>query len=390
MKLLKIKTSGIPLVSDGTEISFMAQQRVAMDERDSLQNLFSNIYVQRVTAFIGINASGKTTLLRLISFVISMLDNEPVNKIAFSDILLGQDLSSSAVIETYFYFEDTVYKLETRIGKMRANKNEKVRYVIEAEKLWAKNISSVKSKRALYDFDESMAIKVRTNSEEYLLDDVSIMIAWNREHGVSMPLYDTSAQTDVNWLGQAMDYPHELLELLDSHVEYLKCIPKGNGYDIRLRFKGSTDDIAMSRVSDINRYLSSGTVKGLNVFMQALYAMKSGGYLIVDELENHFNHELAATLMRFFMDRKINRHGAVLIFSTHYPEILDEFERNDNVYIVRNENGINAENLASALKRNDIKKSDAYQSNFLGGTAPAYESYIGFKDYLQKHMEESE
>lgn len=75
---------------------------------------------------------------------------------------------------------------------------------------------------------------------------------------------------------------------------------------------------------------------------------------------------------------------AVLIFSTHYSELLDEFERNDNIYIVRNRAGITAENLSRILKRNDIKKSEAYQSGFLEGTVPMYEAYMDLKKVLLK------
>ena len=46
------------------------------------------------------------------------------------------------------------------------------------------------------------------------------------------------------------------------------------------------------------------------------------------------------------------------------------------ICIVRNRNGITSENLSYILKRNDIKKSDAYQSGFLEGTTPAYEAYM--------------
>ncbi len=51
--------------------------------------------------------------------------------------------------------------------------------------------------------------------------------------------------------------------------------------------------------------------------------------------------------------------------SLHYPELLDEYDRNDSIFITRNRNGITVENLTNILKRNDIKKSDAYQSGFL-------------------------
>ena len=110
--------------------------------------------------------------------------------------------------------------------------------------------------------------------------------------------------------------------------------------------------------------------------------LQNGGYIVVDEIENHFNKEIVTTLMRFFMDSKLNKNGGTLIFSTHYPELLDEYDRNDSIYITRNRNGITAENLSSILKRNDIKKSDAYQSGFLEGTTPMYEAYMRLKKSL--------
>ena len=60
--------------------------------------------------------------------------------------------------------------------------------------------------------------------------------------------------------------------------------------------------------------------------------------------------------LRFFMDNRLNKNGGTLIFTTHYPELLDEYDRNDGICIVRNRNGITAENLSHILKRNDIKK----------------------------------
>ena len=51
----------------------------------------------------------------------------------------------------------------------------------------------------------------------------------------------------------------------------------------------------------------------------------------------------------------------------------------DRIFITRNRDGITAENLSNILKRNDIKKSDAYQSGFLEGTTPTYEAYMQLK-----------
>lgn len=48
--------------------------------------------------------------------------------------------------------------------------------------------------------------------------------------------------------------------------------------------------------------------------MGAVFTFAEGGYLFVDELENHFNREIVSTLIRFFMDNKVNKKGATLIF----------------------------------------------------------------------------
>ncbi len=41
--------------------------------------------------------------------------------------------------------------------------------------------------------------------------------------------------------------------------------------------------------------------------MSAAFSFVEGGYLIIDEIENHFNREIVATLIRFFMDEKVIR-----------------------------------------------------------------------------------
>lgn len=56
------------------------------------------------------------------------------------------------------------------------------------------------------------------------------------------------------------------------------------------------------------------------------------------------------------MDEKVNKRGATLIYSTHYVELLDELDRNDGIYVTKNNDGISIQKLHHILKRNDIKK----------------------------------
>ena len=178
----------------------------------------------------------------------------------------------------------------------------------------------------------------------------------------------------------------EVIAFLDPTIEKLCFEQMENKSFIHLKFKGE-DEIVLNNAMDLEQYLSSGTIKGIITFSLVKEVLQSGGYILVDEIENHFNKEIVTTLVRFFMDSRFNKKGGTLIFTTHYPELLDEYDRNDGIYIVRNRNGIMADNLSNILTRNDIKKSDAYQSGFLEGTTPAYEAYIRLKKSLAASIE---
>ena len=42
----------------------------------------------------------------------------------------------------------------------------------------------------------------------------------------------------------------------------------------------------------------------------------------------------------------------------------------------------------SILKRNDIKKSEAYESGFLEGTVPMYDAYMNLKKSIIRSLKE--
>lgn len=381
MKILKIEVNGLPNFENKLEICFMAQQRVSADDKEKLVNVFSNIYVNKVVSFVGINASGKTTILITISFVMKMLNNQSINNIQSRVILNDMGEDDQVVITTFFYDGSNVNKLETYIGKEISEMDGSERFVIRDEILWSKGTSKVESKKNIFQFSDGDLKKKRDKEEQYLMDDISIIVAENKKRNSSIFIRDMLEWTDYNIINVLGRFPRELLRFLDPSIEYLECTFKEKKVDIRLKFYGK-DEVVINSTKILENYLSSGTIKGLGVFMSAIFAFSEGGYLIIDEIENHFNREIVATLIRFFMDAKVNKNDATLIFSTHYSELLDEFDRNDGIYVVRNKAGISAENMSEILKRNDIKKSEIYDSDYLGGTVPAYEAYMALKKVL--------
>lgn len=384
MRILKIKANGLKLFSNNLEIDFTTTQRVRNDKSEMLHKISPQIHQNNAIAFIGINASGKTTTLKVISFVIEMLNNESISKIKNNSILNGLSGNDAIVFDIYFSVsENSIYRLKTTIIKNEFIDEIENKFIIENEQLWKKDIKSIKTKKSIFDFADLMPIQRRTGDEEFLPDDVSIMISLNKKNDIKINFKDLINWTNINLVRMVGYFPQELITFLDSSIEYLKSdiVKEEKDVEIRLKFKGK-EEILMNSPLELERYLSSGTIKGINVFINAMIVLDKGGYLIIDEIENHFNKELAASLIRFFMNHKVNKKGAVILLSTHYPELLDEFERNDNIYVTRNNGGISVENLSKILKRNDIKKSEVYQSGYLEGTVPAYESFIEFKKAL--------
>ena len=371
MKLLKIAVNGLTLFKGAVNIDFFAEQRVSSDNNEMVTPCFGSVYTNNVMSIVGINASGKTSLLKVISFVIEFINGESVNNINNKDILKD----SEKIEITVFFFDpgNGVCKLESEIIRIKDNEIDD-RYIINSERLWVKKTSRVKSKKDLFLFDDDQLSKVRDNGAEFLKDDTSIVISLNKNKGFY--LKDLIRLTNVNFLGLIGNFPHELIAFLDPSIENISFDKKTG--EAKLKFY-DREEIVVANPILFEQYLSSGTIKGINIFINAMIVFEEGGYLIVDELENHFNREIVATFVRFFMNKSVNKNGATLIFSTHYSELLDEFERNDGIYIVRNRNGIYAQKLSEILTRNDIKKSEAFKSDFLEGTVPTYESYMQLK-----------
>ena len=102
MRLLRITADGLPLFSGKADLTFYARERVSENDRFRLQKLFSNVWANPVSLLIGINASGKTSVLKLILLALGILRHEHINCLETRDILgsCGQ-----VRINTWFYGE---------------------------------------------------------------------------------------------------------------------------------------------------------------------------------------------------------------------------------------------------------------------------------------------
>ena len=113
IKILRIRYENIPLFHDGCfEFSLMAEDRVS--DPTQVFQLRKNLYTQKLIGLAGINASGKTSALKLIYFAMSILLNrKSLNEIPYGSELL-QD-GTTLILD--FCYQGICYELRSTIGK---------------------------------------------------------------------------------------------------------------------------------------------------------------------------------------------------------------------------------------------------------------------------------
>lgn len=132
-------------------------------------------------------------------------------------------------------------------------------------------------------------------------------------------------------------------------------------------------------------FLSSGTIKGLYLYTAAIISLLNGTTMIIDEIENHFHKTLVENLIMLFKDKKVNKHGATLLFSTHYCELLDLFSRSDNIWITKADQNLKLYNMYEDFSiRNDVLKSKKFYDDTFG-TSVNYEALMDLKRDLIQH-----
>lgn len=305
MKLLRIQANGLPLFHKTVEISFYAMQRVQEEHKQAVTRLFNNCYINNVEAFIGINASGKTATLKVISFVMNLLDAAALNHESIPNIL---GVGTTAIFDIDFYSKQKIYHLHSEILK-ETKRDGKYEIKIVSESLWSKRVTMKINKFNLLDFAGLDPIKIRDDKNHDLPEDVSIMIATKKENNDAMfsAFFQATSDFYYHFEFEGPLFP-DLIGLLDPTIEYIKGERINQKSLYKLKFKEGSE-LSFNNSMELGYYLSLGTLKGIWVYNYAIKMLGLGGYFIIDEIENHLNKELVAVLIRFFLDQRTKIHG---------------------------------------------------------------------------------
>ena len=299
--------------------------------------------------------------------------NDPHIKPIIQKIIGSVDGTNEKPIVFVMWFEidKQILELTSSIIK-RYTMDDEYDFVYKNEILKARSFSKL-TKKNLFNFVHSKVINQRTDFEDakFLLDDMSIASMF-KDKATKVLCSFEKYNTVRNIRPTIPDV--SIIQCFDSAIS---CIEQSDSKDkYKLKFKKDGDSEYDVSYVDLESILSSGTVKALHFFPALQSVLKAGGYILFDEIENHINKRLVEWILSLFENRDYNPYGACLIFTTHYPELLDTFVRKDNIYITRkrNDGTLEAVKYSDEIERNELLKSNVILGNLIKGTVPKYAS----------------
>lgn len=383
LELLKVKANGFKLLEDNFELDFTTRTRVYQkDKLSEIEEIDKGLNTFRSIAFVGGNSSGKSTALSLVLKTLLFLQT------GRWEFIPREFKKDSIDLNIVFYLEGFLYNYSCTFNK------------IEIDKLSIANIYSPITNEKLIKLEYNKARGIvnldllNTNGvdeSEILKSSLLDTSAIAKITGDKISVDEFSNNNIVNFDGNIVrntffaslnscdkELVSSIIKLLDESIEYIIC----DNSDL-VKFKRINEkEIIISKL-ELLSILSSGTFRGVELYVRSINALKYGKVFIVDEIENCFHKNLVKNLLFIFNSKNINSKGAKLIFSTHYTEILDSLSRRDNIFITHKENGyVNVKNLYSDYDvRTELSKSNQFDNNVFN-TSFNYEQLLNVKELI--------
>ena len=372
MKLLRVKASHFKNCEDDFTIDLTAKsKKTAEDKEYELQEIAPDLHVFNTAAFIGKNASGKTTAIELLDCAYSILGDFRLEDKHYS--YDGVNLEITFFHDGYIYLYKTTLSSGNTMGRQAYFRDEHI---------FRKEYFKSKAKE-IYDCE---GYEELTNLGDLPEDtsNVFFVLKKKKTRAVFFDSYSGGADT-YQLLFRALknyeigpDVLEKIIRIFDDTIKDLKQLDEHN-------YSVVTDDgERVMSDTQLIYYLSSGTTKGILLYTLMAASLKEGFDLLIDEVENHFHKTLVENMISLYKDKSVNRNNAALIFTTHYCEVLDQMGRQDNIWICSANGQVTLSNMYEDYHiRPALLKSKQYYSNAFR-TAVNYEDLMSLKKALKK------
>lgn len=389
--LKSFKVSNFHSIGEEQELSLEIQNKDILD--DSAKSVNDKLNLNLVTALVGHNASGKTNILKALTFLFWFVDDsytslKPDKRIPIECHKLREDEPVKFEIE--FLDDVRLYKYTVEIH----NNEVKKEYLGEHIEKGFTRIFEYERSENDWDF-KAPKLSVNKQDEDRFKSrrNVSILsslidtgyleirffggncsnvnqLGYRRKHqlsqffDVSEKLYkDEDLKSEVLSFVQSIDFglsgfgfTEAILRNSDSPEEEIKkqvleCVHKTKDQEFRL-------DLIEE---------SLGTQESFYKLAEILPALNCGGLVVFDEIEDSLHPFVVKKLISLFENKETNPNSAQLIFATHQHLLLNDRTKTQ-IYLAEK----NTDVLETELYRLDdvegVRNDENYFQKYLAGT----------------------
>lgn len=305
-----------------------------------------------VVGIFGSNASGKSTILRaLVStalFGIHSFDWQAGNIGFFFQPYRQKNWMKKPTIITLEF--DSELNANTQSAKFRYelhishDTNHFLDKIISYEALSyapeGKFRTLFKRKGQTIQFGKDFCIANSDPRKESIRPNASVISTLAKlNHQPSMNLCRLASAIQTNSIGFERIQPNPN-QWLTTYANDKNCLDRLNKelrrFDVGLEYmsieKGDQGLIAKFQHSGLDGFIylveeSSGTRRFIEIFLRLYYALETGSFAVIDEIDSDLHPLLLPELLRWFSNADRNPRGAQLFFTAHNPALLDDLEK---------------------------------------------------------------
>jgi len=345
--------------------------------------------ISSVLAIKGANASGKTNVIKVLSFLHSFVTNSFTNLKPDDEIMIFSFFHNANPTSLYIIFKDkdVEYKYEVELTNTEIISE----IIYRKYKRWTKIIERKKDKliKVAEDFKDLKTISLtRVNASI-----ISIAKQYNIKAIEPLYILFKNIKTNVNVFGRTPNednFPHykivtklyqenksllkfviNILKKADTGIENITIKPITNIETTKKEYIPLFEYKINDKIKTLTYYEQSNGVKSLYLQL-GLYALALdvGMVLALDEFDIDLHPDLIPMLVDLFEDKKLNKHNAQFIFTTHHTSIMDKLGKYKIIIVNKEENEsylYRLDEIPGDLLRPDRPITPVYRANKIGG-----------------------
>ncbi|WP_424686563.1 MAG: AAA family ATPase [Halarcobacter ebronensis] len=419
--LLQFSVNNYRSIKDTATLSMLSSSK---DNRNSFE--IRKYKLLNTCVVYGANASGKSNLLRAMSFMAKIILNK--TKVIQSTDRLPHDPfrlntstdDSSSTFEIVFFINDVKYRYGFELDEKTVYSEWLYEDIKGKEsKLFYRDadtddyVNPSKFKEG-YSFFDNKKLKIKVSSNQLFLwvcdrqDEAVIsksILKWfnsfnlidGLDHGGFIN-YTMKKMEDITFKKEMIklvktadigiedikveedDVPFEVIEKMplptDIKEEILKDGLKSISINTYHKKYDENNNLIGNEIFELDNEESVGTQKFFKMSAPILDTLKEGKVLMVDELDASLHPVLTNHLISLFSNKKINKKNAQLIFTTHDTNLLKPhiFKRDQIWFTEKDKFG--STTIYSMLEIKGVRAKDDFEKQYIQGKYGAI-PYLG-------------